>query len=66
MDVIHDCIFDFDEDLNLIGITRHYYLSLEDMEEAHRKFKEEHPDIIERRERGMIKLLAKETICTQK
>lgn len=60
MDVIHDCIFDFDEDLNLIGITRNYYRSLEDMEEAHRKFKEEHPDIIERRERGIIKLLEKE------
>ena len=60
MDVIHDCIFDFDENLNLIGITRNYYPSFEAMEEAHRKFKEEHPDIVERRGRGMIKLLEEE------
>ena len=55
-DVIHDCIYDFDEDLNLISVTRTYYTSYEAMKAAHDKFKLEHPDIWERREKGMAKM----------
>ena len=56
-ELVHDWIYDFDEDLNLVSITRNYYTSYEAMNKAHEKFNAEHPDIAERRERGMEKML---------
>lgn len=53
---IHDWIYDFDEDLNLISVTRTYYPSYEAMEAAHKKFNENHPDIANRRREGLKQL----------
>lgn len=54
--VFHTNEYDFDEDLNLISVTRTYFTSYEDMIAYEKKFDEEHPDIAERREKGLKKM----------
>lgn len=54
--VFHTWEYDFDENLELISITRTYFNSYEDMVAYEKKFAEEHPDIVERRRKGEEKM----------
>ena len=54
--VFHTTEYDFDENLELTSVTRRYFNSYEDMIVYEKKFKEEHPDIAERREKGLEKM----------
>ena len=54
--VFHTNEYDFDENLELISITRRYFNSYEDMVAYEEKFDKEHPDIAERREKGLKKM----------
>lgn len=54
--VFHTNECDFDENGELISITRTYFNSYEDMAAYEKKFAEEHPDIVERRRKGEKKM----------
>lgn len=54
--IFHTTEYDFDENLELTSVTRRYFNSYEDMVAYEKKFKEEHPDIVERCEKGLEKM----------